>query len=342
MALAVKNIEFLGNYEVLKVFESFLSMHKKNSERTANEYKSRVEEFFRMTLGKDVKFVTLEEIQSIKKADVQTKYIDALTEKGNSNNSIKTKLNSVRSFYNELLSNDLKVNPLIFKVKLPVEVTHHESLSREELEQLFEFMKDEKELAMEKYLLVKILFTTANRKTATVGVSSECGMTWEDNFVIRRDSETGEDIHVVRIKDKGNKWIEKPISDEFYDELQQINNGQKHVFNLNPKTLTRALERFSKQLGRKITAHSLKATAITLGYQMTKDIELCRQLGGHSSIATTEIYIREEKSLTNQLSYNASRELDESMLEQLSHEELLEFINRHDDIKRAILLRLSK
>lgn len=337
-----EKVHSLGNYEVMKVYTSFLSLHEKNSPQTARDYKARVDEFFKMTTGKEVRFLSIEEIQAIKKADVQTLFIDKLAEKGNINNTIQTKLNSVRSFYNELLSNDLKVNPLIFKVKLPKEVKHHESLTFQEVQMLFDFMKKERDLAMEKYLLVKMLFTTANRKTATVGVVSECGMTWKENFVMRRDINTGENIHVVKVKDKGSKWIEKPISEEFYMELQQINKGQKHVFTMNPKTLERALERFSKTIGRKITPHSLKATAITLSYQMCRDINLCKQLGGHSSIVTTEIYLHEEKSLVNQLSYQMSRELDESALESLSHRELLDFINANEDIKMQMLLRLNR
>ncbi len=340
---ALANVIQFPSQEVKDVYDSFISLHSKNSLRTAEEYHARVEEFFEETLKKSVKFVTIEEIQSIKKADVQVKYIDELVKRGNKYSTIQVKLNSVRSFYNEMLSNDLKVNPMIFKVKLPKDGEHHESLAFEEVQTLFEFMKSEKELAIEKYLLCKMLFTTANRKTATVGVTAECGMTWEDNFITRRDINSGEEIYVVRVQDKGNKWIEKPISNEFYAELQQINNGQKYVFEFSPKTLQRALDRFSKVLGRKITPHSLKASAITIGYQMCKDVNLCKQLGGHSSLVTTEIYLHEEKSLVNQLSYTMSREsADESILDEITHDELLSIIKNNEDLKRLVLLRLGK
>lgn len=336
-----ENVLSFGNYEVMEVFSSFLSMHGKNSKRTEEEYRNRVIEFFEMTLNKEIKFVTLDDIKTIKKKDVQTKYIDELTKRGNTNNTIQVKLNSVRSFYNDMLSNDLNVNPMIFKVKLVKDVKHHEALTIEEVQQLFEFMKNEKELAMEKYLLVKMLFTTANRKTATTGSITQDGMTWEDNFITKKDAETGKDIHVVRVKDKGGIWIEKPISDEFYEELQQINNGQKYVFEINPKTISRALDRFSKMIGKKITPHSLKASAITIGYQMCRDINLAKQLGGHASIKTTEIYLRDEKSLTNQLSYSMNFEIDDNILNELSHKDLLEFIKSNEDIHRLIAIRLQ-
>lgn len=322
---------------VWEVYNSFISMHEKNSNRTANEYASRVKEFFQLTLKKNVEDLTIEEIQDkVKKADVQIKFIDELAKRGNKFSTIKTKLNSVRSFYNELLANDLRANPMIFKFKLPDDGEHHDPLSRDELLSLFEFLKKEKEFGLEKYLVAKTLFTTANRKTATFN------MTWKDNFITQKDINTGEEIHVIKVMDKGNQWIYKPISDEFYEELQQLNHGQEKVFGMATKTFERALKRFSKATEIVVKPHALKSTAITLGYAMSRDINLCKQLGGHSSIVTTEIYLHEEKSLVNQLSYNMSREVDESILENISREELLDFINENEDIKMAILLRLGR
>ena len=330
------NVASIRNYKVQDVYKSFLGIHGNNSEKTAIEYDKRVREFFRLTLDKDIEYVILEDIQSITKSDVQNEYIDMLIAKGNQGNTIKTKLNSIRSFYNELLSNNLSVNPLIFKIKISTDVKHVNALSFDELQDLFNFMKSEKQLGLEKYLLVKTLFTTGNRRSATFS------MKWDENFIIKRDVNTGEDIHVIRVKDKGNKWIEKPISDDYYEELQQLNLGQEKVFNFAERTMERALERFSKELGKKITMHSMKATAITLGYQMTKDINLCKQLGGHSSIVTTEIYLRDEQSLVNQLSYTMSKDYNESVIYDLTHEELLEFIEDNDDIKRLMVMRLSE
>jgi integrase len=328
------NVSALRDYRVQEVYKSFIS--SQISERTAYEYDKRVREFFRLVLDKDVEHVTYEELRNIKKSDIKNDYVAMLMAKGNSGNTIDTKVRSVKSFYNELQSNDLKVNPMIFKMKFDIDVKHHNALSSDELQQLFEFMKGEKNLGIEKYLLAKTLFTTGNRRSATFG------MTWNDNFIIRKDIDTHRDIHIIRVKDKGSKWIEKPISDEYYEELQQLNKGQKYVFEFSDRTMERALERFSKELGKKITMHGLKATAITLGYKMTRDINLCKQLGGHSSIVTTEIYLREEQSLVNQLSYNMSRTIDESILDEMDKYDFIEFLNQNEDIKTMMLLRLGK
>jgi site-specific recombinase XerC len=323
--------------EVREVYYSFLKSNSRNSQRTAKEYESRVKEFFQMTIERDVSFISLEDIKKIKHSHVKM-YVSDLTESGNSDKTISAKLYTVKSFYNEMLKNELQVNPTIFKVKLNIEEKHHEALSFDELESLYDFlMNSEKEMGFEKYLLLKTLFTTGNRRTATFN------MTWDDSFLQKRDLNTGQTVWIVRVKDKGNKWNEKPIPDEFYEELQSLNKGQGKVFSLSTKTVERALERFSEQLGRNITMHSMKATGVTLGYQLTKDINLCKQYASHADISTTAIYLREEKSYVNQLSYNMSRKLDESKLLNMSHEELLNFIMKKDnaDIKNSILLRLG-
>ncbi|MDY7043630.1 site-specific integrase [Virgibacillus sp. M23] len=332
----IANVIEIHRTDVQEVYEAFLRMHNRNSNRTALEYANRIDEFFLLTVDKSVNFVTKEDVLSIKNKDVKDRYIKHLIDvKGNSESTVLTKLRSVRSFYNELLINDIQVNPMVLKVKLNCETNHHEALSESDLFLLFDFLKNEKHLGLEKYLLAKTLFHTANRKTATIN------MTWKDNLIQKEDYATGLKVWIIRVKDKGNKWIEKPISDEFYEELSQLNKGQEKVFDISAKTLERSLKRFSKELGKEVKPHSLKATAITLGYRMTRDLNLCRQLGSHSSTATTEIYLDEEKSYVSQLSYNMSKQLDDSILDKLTKDELLQFIRNNEDIKTIIVNRMS-
>lgn len=320
--------------KIMDVWNTWLGSFARNSKGTAKEYRSRVKEFFQLTIQTDIQFLTLEKIKKIKYHHVKT-YVEKLTEKGNSDKTISTKLYTVKSFYNELLKNELFVNNTIFKVNLNIDENHHEALSFDELDMLYEFMLNEKEKALEKYLFLKTLFTTGNRQGATFK------MTWEDSFKRKVDMDTGKEVWIVEVIDKGKKRVEKPIPDEFYEELQQLNKGQKKVFPIADRTVERALERFSEKIGRNITMHSMKATGVTLGYQMTKDINLCKQYASHEDISTTAIYLREEKSYVNQLSYNMSRKLDETKLLNMSHEELLQFIMNNKDIKTSILVRLG-
>lgn len=328
------------HYTVQEVYKSFLNQHKRNSENTSSSYDKRVREFFKLVLGKDIERVTLDDIQSIENMDVQNQYVEKLIKHGNTGNTIATKLHSVKSFFDELLKNNMQVNPMVLKVRIKKDIKHTEALSAEELIGLYEFLKTEKD-GLEKYLLAKTLFHTANRKTATLN------MKWKESFVQRKDSISGEMIWVIRVLDKGKQWKEKPISDEFYKELQQLNHGQEMVFPVLSKPnmykrYERSVKKYGKKINKNISFHTMKATSITIGWQMTKDMNLCKQLGGHAKASTTEIYINQEKALTNQLSYGLSKDIDEQILDKLSHEELINFIHENEDIKTMIVLRLNR
>lgn len=319
--------------EVSEIYESFVRNHYRNSKKTGEEYSRRVEEFSSMVFNKAIKFVTPEELSGLKSVDIEQRFVQTLEGNGNSKSTIKTKLNSVKSFAKELQKNDIQINPSIFDMKIKSVTKHHEALSKDELLQMYEFMKNEKSMGLEKYLVAKTLFITGNRKTATFD------MKWS-NIQKKRDV-NGTEVWVIVLTDKGGKVVEKPISDDFYEELSQLKEqGSERVFSLHYKTFWRSVKKFGTLIEKDITIHSLKATALTIGYQVTKDINLCKQLGSHSSIATTEIYVKAEQNYVNQLSFINSSEQDDSILDSLSYDELMEFINDNGDIKTIILNRL--
>lgn len=318
--------------EVLDIYNSFIRSNYRNSQKTGEEYSRRIEEFCHMVFDKSVKFVTAEEMSGLKSVDIENKYIQRLEERGNSNSTIKTKLTSVKSFAKELSRNEVGINPIIFDAKIKKTTKHHEALTKQELEDMYRFMMAETSHGLEKYLIAKTLFITGNRRTATFK------MKWSD--IERKQDMSGTDVWVITVSDKGGKVVEKPIADEFYEELSQLNLGGENVFSINPKTFWRSVKKFGKVIDKDITIHSLKATALTIGYQVTKDINLCKQLGSHSTIATTEIYVKEEKDYASQLSFLSSSTQDDSILDTMTHEELIQFLNENRDIRNLVINRL--
>lgn len=327
----------LKDYRTAKLFNTFLDSHERNSLETKKNYARRIEEFFEVITDMSITFLSIEEVKAITHEDVQNYVTELIEKKENSHSTIITKLNSVKSFYDFLLRNQIQVNPTILKVNLKKNVKHSEAMTHNELELLYDFMKKETKLANEKYLLVKTMYTTASRVSVAVNLK------WSD-FRREHDIATGKSVWVLSVIGKGSKVIEKPIADDLYNELLQLKTeGQDKIFNVSSRTLERALERFSKVIGKTISPHCLKATSLTLAYQSTKDVKLVQQLGDHSSSSTTmDIYVKEEKEYTKQLSYNMSRELDDTKLRDMSKEDLLAFLDENPDIKYSILLRMMQ
>jgi len=325
--------------EVFEIYVVFIRSKKRNSEKTAVEYDRRIREFFDYQFGKPIEEITAKDVKKIKAVNVES-YVSSLLARGNSASTVTTKLRSIKSFFNELNRNGVKVNSDVLSVKLTKQKNHHDSLyNMAEVESMYEFVKARPTHAIEQYLYVKTLFVTANRMTATLN------MKWS-NIKRKYDYATGVPVWVVTVIDKGNIEIEKPISNEFYEELislRESDNEDEKVFkNITVDIVRGTLEAYSKTLdGRRITVHSIKASALTIAYKMCKDINKVKQLGSHSSITTTEIYVKEEESYTEQLSYLLGKEINFERIRELSHEELLKIVMENDEIKFSVGLKVS-
>lgn len=331
------SITLLGN-EIFDIFKTFIESNERNSKRTAVEYENRVREFFQFMFRKDVEDVTVNDVKKIKPKDVES-FVGSCLSKGNSNSTIQTKVRSVKSFFKELSRNGIRVNVDIFTVKLKNQTKHHDALyNMAEVEKLYEFAKGRVNFPDEQYLYIKSLFITANR------MESMFKLKWTD-IKKKFDYATGESVWVVVVIDKGNKEISKPITEEFYNELLSLKVDDDLIFkNISESTIRRTMKAFSRILddGRDITIHGIKASALTIAYKMCKDINKVKQLGSHSSISTTEIYVREEESYTEQLSYLLGKRIDFEKVNQLSHEELLNIVMSNEEIKFAVALKAQQ
>lgn len=324
-----------------QVFKTFIISHSRKSANTAKTYDRNCREFFDILTGKTIEDLHVEDVQNILNYHIENVYVKRLINI-NSSQTIETKLNCVRSFYNELLKNGFKVNPKVIGATLQAKLVNHtNAMTEDEFDGLLSYVMNSSDVeGLERFLYIKTLYVTALRKTACANLK------WKDIYD-EKDSTTGIDVKVVHVFDKG-KWLNVPISDEFYEDLcllKDTDNGEERVFkNMDDaglKRVERIIRKYGNTIGKTISFHSMKATAITIGWKKTKNMMLCKQLGHHSKSATTEIYIRPDDSFVNQLSYRMDVKLDENVLEDMSKEELLDFINANEDVKTLMLQRLS-
>lgn len=327
----------MGTYEAFEIYTQFIKTSKNNSANTARNYEGRIKEFFDIVFNKDISKVTGQELRKLMPNDVTT-YINILIAKGNSKNTVITKLRSVRSFFKELSINRVvKYDLDMFKARFDSDEKHYDSLySLEEVRGLYDFALGRKNYPQEQYLFIKSLFVTANRKSAMMELK------WSD-ITKKFDYPTGKSVWVIEVLDKGNKVVEKAIADEFYEELLQLKQGEKVFPNMTDDIIRGTMESFTKALndGRNITVHGIKASALTIAYKLTKDIMKVKQLGSHKDISTTQIYIREDDSYTEQLSYKLNGgNINTEKIRELSHEALLDLIMNNEDLKYAVTLKL--
>lgn len=317
--------------EVFEIYKTFIE--GRTSKKTAEEYDRRVREFVEFLFGKNIEHLKTKDVESLRLKHVET-FVNHLRAKGNSESTILTKIRSVKSFFVKLKKNGLNIQIEIFDIDAKqVEKKHYDALySMEEVNALFDFIDNSQSSNREELLMcVKTMFVTANR------VSSILEMKWSD-ITQEKDMKTGGLVWVTHVLDKGNKKIEKPITNEFYDELSTIRvEGEEKIFpNIAKHNVKYIVKKFGKSIGRDLTVHGIKGSALTVAYKRTKDLNKVKQLGSHASVSTTEIYVKEEKSYTDQLSYSLFQPVDIEAIKKLSKEKLLEIILGSEDLLYAV------
>lgn len=321
----------LKRNDVFESFEAFIDT--RNSVRTSEEYVRRTEEFCKFIWGKNIELVREKEIVNLKNRDI-LQFISHLRAKKNSESTIVTKLRSVKSVFSQFKKDGMKIDPSIFDIKLVVEKNHYDALyNTSEVEGLYTFIKENYDSSIkdELYMCVKTMYITANRVSATLS------MKWSEN--INRETDiTGAKVWVVKVKDKGKKVIEKPVTDEFYEELLKYKiEGEDFIFpNIKKHHIRYVMEKYGEKIGRTLSPHSIKGSALTIAYKKTRDMNKVKQLGGHESVATTEIYTKAEKSYLEQLSYQLNKPIDLNKIKSLSKEDLLNIILSNEEILYAV------
>ena len=100
------------------------------------------------------------------------------------------------------------------------------------------------------------------------------------------------DIGTLRIVGKRRKTRIVPMHPRVVDALAPFARTTGRLWPNPPRVVTMYISRHLHQLGYADTAHSLRHRFATSVYDSTGDINLVRELLGHSSTATTQIYAR--------------------------------------------------
>lgn len=118
----------------------------------------------------------------------------------------------------------------------------------------------------------------------------------------------------IRVIEKGNKYREITINNNMVDELKKwvternkIMDGidsnalfiSTHKERISNKSISRAVEKYARGIeGKHISPHKLRATFATMLYENTNDILAVKETLGHASIKTSQLYIRQDKDMS--------------------------------------------
>lgn len=282
-----------------------LTLVKAKSERTAEGYLTDIRVFFRyiiyMNSTDNIEFnkIDISKFDIIWLEDVNLhkiyEYIYYLRDERNNNDkTVARKVSSIKSLFKyltkqvSLIKNDPTVNLELpsLKKSLP------KYLTLEESQTLLEQAAESTVNSSRDYCIVTLFLNCGMRLSELVGININ-----DINFKEKK----------VRILGKGNKERMVYLNDACINAIQEYIDSRENSV-IDPKALflskkggrisRRRVEQIVEQIlkqsglsGRGISVHKLRHTAATLMYQYGNvDTLTLKEILGHKSIATTEIY----------------------------------------------------
>ncbi|WP_405383443.1 tyrosine-type recombinase/integrase [Maribacter sp. LLG6340-A2] len=270
-------------------FTSYLLLEKNYSKHTVKAYEGDILSFYDFANGE----FGLANIDNIEYSVVRS-WIVQLSEQGINNRSINRKISSLRSYYKFLLKTAvIEVSPLAKhkalktskKIEVPFSELEMENvLSEFDFPDTFEGCRDQ--------LLIHILYTTGMRRAELIGLQI---------------SDTDFDTKTIKVLGKRNKERLIPMLQETEDilrlylekrkELGQINDSE-YIFltisgNKIYETLVyRVINKYFRMVSTKVktSPHILRHTFATHLLNKGADLNSVKELLGHSSLASTQVY----------------------------------------------------
>ena len=216
-------------------------------------------------------------------------YLNYLEKKGNSIRTRNQRLACIKSFYKYCLyyetqniDNINKVLTINFKkYAKPIQ----EYLTEEEVSMIFTNVDTTTKKGKRDLLILVLLYDTAARETEIINLKLE-------------DINIG--MKSIKITGKGNKIRIVPIMEQTKNLLVEYlknNNSKKYLLEnkeriYNERFIRDIINKYTKGINKKITPHTFRRTRAIHLLDKGVNIVYIQELLGHSSLLTTQEYIR--------------------------------------------------
>lgn len=270
----------------LESFLNYIKHEKRYSKHTIEAYKRDIQQF--------QSYLTLlnKELENVKYRDVRLWVADLMQE--NKAKTINRKISSLKSYYKFLLRNEvLKINPVenISNIKEPKRIPNF--VSEKEIDQLIKsFPKTIDYIENRNQLIFEMFYNTGIRREELINI---------------KEKDIDYSKAKLKVLGKGNKEREIPLHLLFLERIKtyisvrnQFLNNEKIDFlflnktrnKLKPKTVYNIVSNILNVCisTDKKSPHVLRHTFATHLLNNGADLNAIKELLGHSSLASTQIY----------------------------------------------------
>ena len=267
----------------LDKFKNYLEAEKKYSILTVNAYTKDLEEFKDFlestgtSLNKNIEYTFIRN------------WIVFLSKNKISPNSINRKVSSIKAYFKFLVNiKEIKRSPLRNHTSLRTKSKVVNPLNETEMKEVFKLFKtSEKELTRDS-MIIDILYSTGLRRAELINL---------------KKSDIYFDDQVIKVLGKRNKERLVPMLPGLVKKLKlysrnleedsfllQSKNGNK----ISPSTIYRVVNKYLRSISTKtkISPHVLRHTFATHILNNGADINSIKEILGHKSLASTQIYTK--------------------------------------------------
>ena len=273
---------------LIKAFLDYLRLERNYSEKTIVSYRTDLlefEEYFKK-VDAELDFARVD-------ADVVRNWMVSLMDDGRAATSVNRKLSSLRSFYRFLLKRKVvSVDPML-KVVGPKKKKPLPSFVREkDMDRLLdEFLFDESFEGCRDRTILEMFYATGMRRSELIGLN---------------DSDVDLSAKLIKVTGKRNKQRLIPFGDELAEDLlnyikvrnETLSQGAEAFFVLKngarmySEAIYRLVRRYLSGVVtlKKRSPHVLRHTFATAMLNGKAELRAVKELLGHESLATTEVY----------------------------------------------------
>lgn len=301
----MKNYNTTENPEFLNEYLVYLKIVKLLSERTISEYYLDTKMFLKFIHHKSddsdkfiedviISNMTEMELKQITVTDIYNFIFYTADERNNSDKSRYRKVSSLRSFFKYLVKvSHIIENDPCKNLDVPVPKTALPNfLSLNESQRLLN-ASDNKD-SIRDYCIITIFLNCGIRLSELVGINISDIDFHENRMKVLGKGKKERMIYLnAACIDSLNKYLEirKKNKKAANEPALFISNQNKRISKRRVQQIVEETIKAADLNGKGITTHKLRHTAATLMYQYgDADILTLKELLGHSSISTTEIY----------------------------------------------------
>ena len=272
--------------EVFDKYINYLEAEKNASKYTVRNYRNDLLEFFDFVMGQGIK--------SLKDVNKQTlrAYLAHLMEQGFAKSSIARKLSAIRSFYRYLMREEMiSASPAATTVSPRLDRRLPSFLTVDEARRLVESPDLSQPQGQRDRALLELLYASGLRVSELVNINVEqVNMATNEIRVWGKGSKE----RVVLIGTPAARalttYIDKGRRELLGDKKNNALFVNRYGGRLPARTVQKILEKYARNIGKKVHPHVLRHTFATHLLDGGADLKVVQELLGHADLSSTQIY----------------------------------------------------